>query len=423
MTFVDIVEITLKSGDGGDGMVSFHREKYVASGGPDGGDGGKGGDIVVVAREHLRTLLDFRFQRKYTAGNGAMGGTRLGTGKAGEDLIIEVPLGTLIKDEEGRIVADMNTADEPRILLRGGRGGRGNARFATPTRQSPQFATPGEKTRVCKVTLELKTIADVGLVGFPNVGKSTLLSVVSQARPKIADYHFTTLTPNLGVVKIDGQSFTMADIPGLIEDAHEGAGLGHDFLRHVERTRVLIHVVDMSGVEGRVPMEDYDQIMHELSEYKPELLELPMVVAANKMDIEPDAQLYLDMFREHVGPEVEIFPISAPIHEGVQALMRRVAQILRELPPQEPLWQETATLESRLEQTYTVEYLEDEDVFFVDGPLAQRLLDSVNLDDNHSVRHFHKMMEEKGILTALREAGATDGSTVRFVDTEFDFVE
>jgi GTP-binding protein len=420
MVFVDVVKITIKSGNGGDGCVSFRREKYIPNGGPDGGDGGRGGDIVFVARDNLSTLLDFRYQRKYEAENGANGSGRLSTGKNGQDLVIEVPVGTIIKlADSGEVVADLAEPDVPRVILKGGRGGRGNTRFATPTRQAPNFAQPGEKTRVYEVMLELKTIADVGLVGFPNVGKSTLLSVVSSAKPKVADYHFTTLTPNLGVVQVDDASFTMADIPGIIENAHEGVGLGIDFLRHVERTRLLIHVIDMSGCEGRDPMEDYEKIQHELASYNPALSQLPQIIAANKMDL-PDAETYLEFFREQVG-DAPIYPISAATGQGVKTLMRAAADKLRTLPRPQPLWQETAELDARLDQTFTVAV--EEGVYVVEGPLAERLLDSVNLYDNQSMRHFHRMLEEKGILDALRQAGAQDGDTVRFVDTEFDFIE
>lgn len=420
--FVDIAKIKVKSGDGGNGCVGFHREKYISHGGPDGGDGGNGGDIVLLADPDMRTLLDFRYRRSYEAERGQNGSGGLCTGKNGADLVIKVPPGTQVKlPDTGEVVADLFQPGDRVILLKGGHGGRGNARFATPTRQAPNFAQPGVKTREYEIVLEMKAIADVGLVGFPNVGKSTLLSVVSAARPKIANYHFTTLQPNLGMVKIDDYSFAMADIPGLIEDAHLGVGLGHDFLRHVERNRMLLHVVDISGCEGRDPLEDYEAIRHELEAYDPELAARPQIIAANKMDILPDAEENLARLREHVGAEIPIYPISAATRRGVQELMRAVAQRLKSLPAPAPEVLEPVALDARLDDTIEVTRLDD--VYLVDGPGAERMLDSVNLFDRDSMGRFQRQLRDKGILDRLRALGASDGDTIRFCDTEFDFIE
>lgn len=420
--FVDIAKIKVKSGDGGNGCVGFHREKYISHGGPDGGDGGKGGDIVLLADPDMRTLLDFRYRRSYEAERGQNGSGGLCTGKNGADLVIKVPPGTQVKlPDTGEVVADLFQPGDRVVLLKGGHGGRGNARFATPTRQAPNFAQPGVKTREYEIVLEMKAIADVGLVGFPNVGKSTLLSVVSAARPKIANYHFTTLQPNLGMVKMDDYSFAMADIPGLIEDAHLGVGLGHDFLRHVERNRMLLHVVDVSGCEGRDPVEDYEAIRHELEAYDPELAARPQIIAANKMDILPDAEENLTRLREHVGAEIPVYPISAATRRGVQELMRAVAQRLKSLPAPAPEVLEPVALDARLDDTIEVTRLDD--VYLVDGPGAERMLDSVNLFDRDSMGRFQRQLRDRGILDRLRALGASDGDTIRFCDTEFDFVE
>ena len=420
--FVDIAKIKVKSGDGGNGCVGFHREKYISHGGPDGGDGGKGGDIVLLADPDMRTLLDFRYRRSYEAERGQNGSGGLCTGKNGADLVIKVPPGTQVKlPDTGEVVADLFQPGDRVVLLKGGHGGRGNARFATPTRQAPNFAQPGVKTREYEIVLEMKAIADVGLVGFPNVGKSTLLSVVSAARPKIANYHFTTLQPNLGMVKMDDYSFAMADIPGLIEDAHLGVGLGHDFLRHVERNRMLLHVVDVSGCEGRDPVEDYEAIRHELEAYDPELAARPQIIAANKMDIRPDAEENLARLREHVGAEIPVYPISAATRRGVQELMRAVAQRLKSLPAPAPEVLEPVALDARLDDTIEVTRLDD--VYLVDGPGAERMLDSVNLFDRDSMGRFQRQLRDRGILDRLRALGASDGDTIRFCDTEFDFVE
>lgn len=424
MQFVDKAKIIIKAGDGGDGCASFHREKFVMRGGPDGGDGGRGGNVVFLADPNMSTLLDFRFARHYRAAGGENGRARMSSGKNGEDIVIHVPVGTLVRDvESGRIVADMNKPNRMRIVLHGGRGGRGNARFATPTRQSPRFAQPGQKTLEHEVELELKTIADVGLVGLPNVGKSTILSVLTSAKPKIANYHFTTLTPNLGVVKRYDRTFVLADIPGLIEGAAEGAGLGHDFLRHVERTRMLVHVVDISGCEGRDPMEDYLSIRSELRQYSERLAELPQLVAANKMDL-TGAEDNLELFREELaedGSNVQVFPVSAATASGFDALLDAIVKTLATLPPAYEFEEEDMAETHRYEPGFSIE--RDGDVFVVTGGSVEYLLDTTYAEDEGSMRRFQQFLIKEGIIDALRAAGATEESTVRMGEWEFDFVE
>ncbi len=418
--FVDTAKIMIKSGDGGNGKVSFHREMFVQKGGPDGGDGGRGGSIVFTADPGLRTLLDFRYKRKFEAPNGADGGTNKCYGADGEDLVIPVPVGTVIREaESGRVVADMHMPDEKRMILRGGRGGWGNTHFATPTRQAPNFAQPGQKTKAYELVLELKSIADVGLVGFPNVGKSTLLSVVTRARPKIANYHFTTLSPNLGVAEVDGRSFLIADIPGLIENAHEGAGLGHDFLRHVERTRLLVHVVDVSGSEDRDPIRDFEQINEELRLYSAVLAERPQLVAANKTDL-PDAEVYLEEFTAYcAGKGYPVNPVSAAAHKGLAELLRAMAKKLDELPPVEVIHEEMEELESLPGNDYEIDM--DGDVYVVTGPLVKKIVDSTNFSDSVSMQYFERRLHETGIIDKLREMGAQHDDTVRLIDMEFEF--
>ncbi|MCK5128588.1 MAG: GTPase ObgE [Clostridiales bacterium] len=418
--YIDNVKIKIKSGNGGAGCVNFHREKYVPKGGPDGGDGGKGGDIIFETDKNMRTLLDFRYTVKYYAEDGEKGDTNNMIGASADNYIIKVPSGTVIKNAEtGAIIADMITPGVQVVVLKGGKGGKGNAQFATPTRQSPNFAQPGQHTKEYEVLLELKTIADVGLVGYPNVGKSTLLSVVSAARPKIANYQFTTLSPNLGVVSIYDKTFVMADIPGLIENAHEGVGLGHDFLRHIERTRMLVHVLDAAGIEGRDPVEDYNQIRTELESYSEELSNKPEIIAANKMDL-PDAEAGIEMLKEYL-PEKKVFPISGVTKEGVKELLSAVSDMLETLP--EPIIYEGTgeILDELVEDAYDI--YKDEDVFVVEGSLAERILASVNVNDYDSMTYFHRMLKKHGILDDLRKHGAKDGDTIRFVDTEFDFTE
>ncbi len=420
--FVDTAKITVRSGNGGNGVVSFHREKYVANGGPDGGDGGRGGDIVVEVNDHMSTLMDFRYKRKYTAGNGADGAGKRCTGKDGEDLVIRVPRGTIIRDAETReIIQDMSQTDRF-VLCRGGRGGWGNQHFATPTRQVPRFAKAGLPGQSRDVVLELKLLADVGLVGFPNVGKSTLLSVVSRAQPKIANYHFTTLFPNLGVVYVEeGVSFVMADIPGIIEGAAEGAGLGHDFLRHIDRCRLLIHVVDVSGSEGRDPVADFEAINEELRQYSPELAGRKMIVAANKVDIMTDPAL-LDALRAHVeGLGLELVTISAAAHQGTRELARKTAQLLQELPPvavYEPTYVERPP-EVDTEGEVNIE--EFDGTWVVDAPWLQRLIANVNFGDYESRNWFDQKLRQSGLFDKLEALGIKDGDIVSMYDLEFEY--
>lgn len=418
--FVDRAPFIAKAGNGGNGCVSFYREKFVQNGGPDGGDGGHGGDVVLLADENMHTLLDFRFRSKYEAESGEGGSGRRCQGKRGQDLIVKVPVGTVVRDKaSGVVVADMYEAGRKKVLLRGGRGGWGNMHFATPTRQAPNFAKPGIKTERREFVLELKSIADVGLVGYPNVGKSTILSVVTAARPKIANYHFTTLIPNLGMVRHHGQDFVMADIPGLVEGASEGAGLGHDFLRHVERTRLLLHVIDAAGSEGRDPVEDFEQINQELLRYG-DLAGRPQIVVANKMDL-PDGQTGYEMLRDHIGDRFPIFPVSAATRQGFDKLMDCVAATLAQLPPMTPFTEEEMVPELLEGARFDVE--RDGTVFVVTGAAVTQLLDSVNFEDEESLNWFHRTLRRAGIIDALRAAGATEGSTVRMDDMEFDFVE
>ena len=418
--FVDRAPFIAKAGNGGNGCVSFYREKFVQNGGPDGGDGGHGGDVVLLADENMHTLLDFRFRSKYEAESGEGGSGRRCQGKRGQDLIVKVPVGTVVRDKaSGVVVADMYEAGRKKVLLRGGRGRWGNMHFATPTRQAPNFAKPGIKTERREFVLELKSIADVGLVGYPNVGKSTILSVVTAARPKIANYHFTTLIPNLGMVRHHGQDFVMADIPGLVEGASEGAGLGHDFLRHVERTRLLLHVIDAAGSEGRDPVEDFEQINQELLRYG-DLAGRPQIVVANKMDL-PDGQTGYEMLRDHIGDRFPIFPVSAATRQGFDKLMDCVAATLAQLPPMTPFTEEEMVPELLEGARFDVE--RDGAVFVVTGAAVTQLLDSVNFEDEESLNWFHRTLRRAGIIDALRAAGATEGSTVRMDDMEFDFVE
>lgn len=419
--FIDKVKIYIKAGDGGNGSASLHTEKYVPNGGPDGGDGGKGGDIVFEATTAENTLNAFHFQKHFRAENGENGGHKNCYGKQGKDLVVRVPVGTVVKTVDGDIVADMFSNGQRTVIAAGGKGGRGNRHFATARRQSPSFAEHGVKTKEHEVILELKTIADVGLVGFPNVGKSTLLSVVSDAKPKIANYHFTTLSPNLGVVGYYDKSFVMADIPGLIEGASEGAGLGHSFLRHIERTRLLVHVVDISGSEGRDPLDDFELINNEIFSYDDSLKQLPMVVVANKMDM-PGAEENLARFTKRYGKQYKIVPMMTLIHEGVDELLAVLVDILDKLPPVEPIAYTPVSLDKEEEDTFEIERLED-DVFEVTGGLVEILSRKVNLDDYDSFRYFQRVLKDKGVIAALRKAGAVDGSTVIVGDIDFDFVD
>ena len=424
MQFVDKARIVIKSGNGGDGAVSFHREKYVSHGGPDGGDGGKGGSVIFEADENMSTLLDFKFARFFRAKNGENGRAKMQSGKSGEDLIIRVPVGTRVRDlESGKIIADMNKPGRTRTVLRGGRGGKGNARFATPTRQTPRYAQNGQKTKEYEVELELMTIADVGLVGLPNVGKSTILSVVTSAKPKIANYHFTTLTPNLGVVKRYDETFVLADIPGLIEGASEGAGLGHDFLRHIERTRMLVHVLDISGCEGRDPIADYRPIRQELTAYSEKLAELPELIAANKMDI-TGAEDWLELLKQELAetnPEAEIFPVSAATVQGFEPLLDRILKMLKTLPKTLEFEEDDIIPAAQYEWGFEINI--EDDVFVVTGGTVDYILDTTNAEDEESMRRFQRMLESEGIINALREKGANEESVVRMGEWEFDFIE
>ena len=420
--FIDTARITVKSGKGGNGVVAFHREKYMANGGPDGGDGGRGGDIVVTVNDHMSTLMDFRYKRKYVAGNGQDGQGKRCTGKDGEDLILKVPRGTVIRDAETReIIQDMSQVDSF-VLAKGGRGGWGNKHFATPTRQVPRFAKAGLPGVSRDVILELKLLADVGLVGFPNVGKSTLLSVVSRAQPKIANYHFTTLYPNLGVVYVEeGVSFVMADIPGIIEGAADGAGLGHDFLRHVDRCRLLVHVVDVSGSEGRDPVEDFEAINAELQQYSPELATRKMIVVANKMDIMEDDSL-LKALREHVEAKgMELFELSAAAHQGTRELVKHIAQELQQLPPvvvYEPTYVER---EPEIEVSSEFNIQRFDDTWVIDSPWLERIIANVNFSDYESRNWFDKNLRESGLFDKLESMGIKDGDIVSLYDLEFEY--
>ncbi len=422
--FIDTAKIKIKAGDGGDGAVSFHREKYVAAGGPDGGDGGRGGSIVFQVDDNLSTLADFRYKRKYTAQRGENGRGNRCFGKSAPDLVIYVPRGTVIKDAEtGRLLADMS-GDEPQVIAKGGKGGWGNTHFATPTRQVPRFAKPGTPGEELEVQLELKLLADVGLVGFPNVGKSTLISVVSQAKPNIANYHFTTLTPVLGVVTMpQGKSFVMADIPGLIEGAWEGVGLGHQFLRHVERCRLLVHVVDVSGSEGRDPKEDFRIINEELRRFNPELAERPMLVAGNKCDLATEEQVAeFQAFVEEQG--YQFFAIMAPIREGVDPLLNQVLEQLSKLPPVRRYEPEAPVLQPVEElKRGQVEITCQDGVYFVKAPWLLKIMNTVNFDDSESLQYFQRVLIETGVIDSLRQAGCQEGDTVDLYDLEFDFVE
>ena len=423
MAFVDKARIRLHAGKGGDGAVSFHREKYVAAGGPDGGDGGRGGSVVFVPDDNMTTLMDFRYKRKYTAPDGANGQGKRCAGKDGEDLVVSVPRGTLIRDtESGAVMHDMSDGQRY-VAAKGGRGGWGNMHFATPTRQVPRFAKPGLPGEVREVTLELKLLADVGLIGFPNVGKSTLLSVVSRAHPKIANYHFTTLFPNLGVVYVDeGTSFVMADIPGIIEGASEGAGLGHDFLRHIERCRLLVHVVDVSGVEGRDPVEDFRIINEELHRYQPELAERPQIVAANKCDMISDDGEALQALRleaEKLG--FPVFEISAATHQGTEALVRHCAEMLASLPPMQPFEGDYVPPEPVLEGVEDVRIEHADGLWQLEGEWLKRVAATVNFSDYESRMFFDRVLRKAGLFDRLEQMGIRDGDTVCIYDLMFDY--
>ncbi len=422
-SFVDKARISIHAGKGGDGAVAFHREKYVAAGGPDGGDGGRGGNVVFVVDDNMSTLMDFRYKRKYTAGNGMNGQGKRCYGKDGETLYIKVPRGTIVRDTEtGAIMHDMSTG-ENWVAAKGGRGGWGNMHFATPTRQVPRFAKPGLPGESHDITLELKLLADVGLVGFPNVGKSTLLSVVSKAHPKIANYHFTTLFPNLGVVYVDeGVSFVMADIPGIIEGASEGAGLGHDFLRHIDRCRLLVHLVDVSGSEGRDPVEDFDAINVELREYSPELAERPQIVVGNKCDLLGDERENIDRLREHVEElGYQFFEMSAVSHQGTRELVKECAHRLSELPPISSYEADYVKPEPKVDTSGELTIEKFDDMWLVEGPWLQRLVATVNFGDYESRMYFDRVLREAGVFKRMEEMGVRDGDTVSMYDLMFEY--
>lgn len=430
--FVDKAKIFVKAGDGGDGLVAFRREKYVPEGGPAGGDGGKGGDVIFRVDEGLRTLMDFRYQRHFKAQRGEKGRNKSQHGAGADDMIVRIPPGTvLIDDDTGEVIADMTRHGQEVIVAKGGRGGRGNIRFATPNNPAPELAENGEEGQERYVVLELKVMADVGLVGFPSVGKSTLLSVVSAAKPKIGAYHFTTITPNLGVVDVgDGRSFVMADLPGLIEGAHQGVGLGHEFLRHIERTRIIIHVVDMAGSEGRDPFEDWVKINDELKQYNVGLSERPQIVAANKMDME-EAKENLASFRERAGsvrPDLEILPISSLTRQGVQELLYRAADLLDSIP-QAPAVEEV--VESAERKVYKLNAAEDDsftitrdnETFVVSSPKIERMLKRMQMNSHDAILKLARTLRHMGVDEELRRRGAVEGTIVRIADFEFEFVE
>lgn len=423
--FVDKAKIKIKAGNGGDGAVSFHTEKYVNAGGPDGGDGGKGGDVILVVDDNFSTLVDFKYKTKYIAETGQNGGAKNCSGKSAKDLIIKVPRGTVVRDANtGRVMADLSF-DEPVIIAKGGNGGKGNARFATSTRQIPRFAKPGFPGDEYEVTLELKLLADVGLVGFPNVGKSTLVSVVSAAKPTIANYHFTTLTPVLGVVRVEGEkSFVMADIPGLIEGASEGIGLGHEFLRHVERCRLIVHIVDVSGSEGRNPQEDFEIINHELNNFSEDLAKCPQIVVANKSDIATAEQI--QEFKEYIEDKGMIFrEMSAVTTQGTRELVKIIASELDKLPPirqfeVEPITIEEIQVKEEKKKSFTISV--EDDVYYVDAPFLEPIMRTINMDDYSSLQYFQQVLRSRGIIDSLESKGINEGDTVNIFGFEFEYI-
>ncbi len=421
--FIDKATIYVKAGNGGNGMVSFHTAKYVPNGGPDGGDGGKGGDIVLIADSDMRTLKDFRYKRKYAAQDGTKGGRKKCSGPAGSDLEIRLPVGTIVRDSEtGRILADLNSEGQRFVAAKGGHGGKGNVHFANSVRQAPNFARAGEPGEDIELIIEIKLIADVGLIGFPNVGKSTLLSVISAARPKIADYHFTTLEPNLGVVDHKGTQFIVADIPGLIEGASEGSGLGHDFLKHIERTRMFIHVLDISGSEGRDPVTDFRTINKELENYQAGLSKRPQIIAANKLDLASPEQLTA-VLNEAESKGVKVFPICAPIAQGIEKLLDETAEMVRELPAHvlfDPsVKRRVYTLED--EELFTIEV--EDGVYNVRGNWITNLVDSTNFDDTESLQYFQRLLRKKGVIDALESAGIKEDDPVVMHTLEFEYIK
>lgn len=422
--FIDTSKIFIQAGKGGDGAVTFHREKYVAAGGPDGGDGGNGGNIVAIACKDISTLLDFRYKKKYVAEAGGNGRDSRRSGKNGEDLYIKVPCGTIIRDtESGKVICDLKEDGEKFVIAKGGNGGWGNSHFATATRQTPKFAKSGLPGDEREITLELKLIADVGLLGFPNVGKSTFLSIVSEAKPKIANYHFTTLIPNLGVVRVgEGNSFVMADIPGIIEGAHQGVGLGHAFLRHVERTRILLHFVDVSGCEGRDPIEDVHIINDELVKYSEKLAEKPQVIVANKMDI-PSFDDNFEKFKAQMEDEgYTVFAISAATHRGIYEVINYTSRMLAELPRDEEDDYDYLDLDE-VRNNDTIEITVEDGIYFVEGMYVRKIVGSTNFDDYESLQYFQRVLRKSGIIDMLEEKGIQEGDTVHMYGVEFDYIK
>ncbi|PKM55950.1 MAG: GTPase CgtA [Firmicutes bacterium HGW-Firmicutes-3] len=421
--FVDQVRLKVKSGRGGDGCISFRREKYVPNGGPDGGDGGRGGDVIFIVDPNLNTLYPFRHARVFKAGSGQMGMGSNCHGKDADDLIIKVPKGTIIKEAiTGKVIKDLSASDEVYKLLNGGKGGKGNQHYATPTMQIPKYAQPGQENKEIEIILELKSIADVGLVGYPNVGKSTLLSVVSNAKPKIANYHFTTLNPNLGVVDINGDGFVIADIPGLIEGASEGIGLGHEFLKHVERTKVLLHVVDVASTEGRDPVEDIRKMQYELEQFNPELLKKPQIIAANKIDalFENEA---LDRLRDTFEKEgIKVFPISAVARKGLNELLYHLDGILKAMPQEHLVYEQEFFIKNIEDPKEPIIVSKESDgIFTVEGSRVERMLGYTNLEDEKGFIFFQNFLETEGILKELESLGIEEGDTVKIYYLQFDY--
>ena len=427
--FIDKITIDLKGGRGGDGAVAFRREIYIPAGGPSGGDGGKGGNIIFQVDQGMRTLRDFRYKRHYKAQNGEDGKSKNMFGKDGEDLILKVPPGTVIKEKKtGAVIVDLVDHNEQRIVARGGKGGKGNARFKTSTRQAPNFATPGEDGDELTVELELKMIADVGLIGLPNVGKSTILSIVTSASPKIGNYHFTTLSPNLGVVNTEyGGEFVLADIPGIIEGAHKGVGLGLEFLRHIERTKLLVHVVDISGIEGRKPLEDFDMLNKELALYNPQLATRPQLVAANKIDLLGEGDELEDLTEILVARGIEIFPISAATNRGLKELFVYISKKLKDIEQknktQNIVHKEPETYQYPEEDRYKFTVEKTDNIFIIEGKFLDRLLYSVNLNNMESLSYFYRVLKSRGVIDELKALGIKDGDLVRMNNYEFEFYE
>ena len=421
--FTDYAKITIKSGDGGNGAMTFRREKYVAAGGPDGGDGGRGGSIYFTVDPDTNTLIDFRFKKKFKAQNGQNGSGNHCYGKSGEDLYIKVPLGTIVKDAEtGRVIVDLSKKGQTELVLPGGRGGKGNSHFATSTRQAPRFAQDGEKGIEKEIILELKLLADVGLIGYPNVGKSTFLSKVTSAKPKIADYHFTTIVPNLGVVKTEfGDSFVIADIPGIIEGASEGVGLGIQFLRHIERTRLLLHFIDVSGIEGRKPKEDFYTINKELKKYSEKLSKRKQIIVANKIDSMQKEELYKELEEVAKQEKMEIFKISAATGEGIPKLMQFISKTLKELPKEDLIEVEEKIVYTLKEEKNQFDITIENGEYIITGPAVERLMGRVNIGDNESMHYFQKSLRELGIEEELKKMGIKEGDTVKILEWEFEW--